>query len=196
MSVFDISLSLWLPVGKIQERRGDEIMFISESSESLLATALKLQANIANEENFLQVHGALHNGKVLKRADSYYGSAINLVSRIAAKAAPGTFWCSDDFIDSIGDRSVCSFMPMGSHSFKNMARKTEVYEIQVEKSHVHAIDPVCRMIIADRKNAFYSPDYAGHYFCSTQCLVMFRKNQIYPGQPDHQSGYKMSLFLN
>ncbi len=68
---------------RIHERTGDEIMFISDSLDSLLETALKLEANTVCEENFLLVHGGLHFGKVLKRADNYFGSAINLTSRIA-----------------------------------------------------------------------------------------------------------------
>ena len=161
---------------RIHERRGDEIMFVSDSSETLLATALKLQANIASEENFLQVHGGLHFGKVLERADSYFGSSVNLVARIASKAAAGTFWCSDDFIDSIEDKSVCTFLSKGNHTFKNIKEKTEVFELQVDQLNCHSIDPVCRMVIQDCQNAFYSSDEAGHYFCSDQCLAIYRKN--------------------
>lgn len=75
----------------IHERRGDEIMVVSDSPGSLLATALKLKANTVAEENFLQVHGGLHFGNVLQRADSYFGSAINLASRIAASGSIITY---------------------------------------------------------------------------------------------------------
>lgn len=162
----------------IHERRGDEIMVISDSPESLLATALKLQANTACEENFLQVHGGLHFGKVLHRANNYFGSTINLVSRIAAKAAPGTFWCSVDFKESLEDTSVCGFLSKGHHMFKNITGYKEVFELQAERPNTSLIDPVCRMLIIDRQKAIYSTDNAGHYFCSSQCAEIYRDNYI------------------
>ena len=161
---------------KIHERTGDEIMFISNSPDSLLATALKLEARSAHEDNFLLLHGGLHFGKVLKRAGNYFGSAINMASRIAAKAAPGTFWCSDDFVDSIVDKSICAFLSKGNHQFKNITEEREVFELGIGKINTNYIDPVCRMIIVNRQKAIYHPNEGGHYFCSSHCLGIYQKN--------------------
>ncbi|WP_153799490.1 adenylate/guanylate cyclase domain-containing protein [Foetidibacter luteolus] len=180
----------------IHERRGDEIMFVSDCPEMLLATALKLEANTVCEENFLQVHGGLHFGKVLKRADSYFGSAINLASRIAAKASPGTFWCSDDFIGSIEDKSVCGFLSKGNHTFKNISGAKEVFELQVERLSSSSIDPVCRMLIVDRQKAIYSPDNAGHYFCSAQCAELYHASHSFRQAFLGNSNYQISQAFN
>ncbi|MCG7858664.1 adenylate/guanylate cyclase domain-containing protein [Flavihumibacter sediminis] len=161
---------------RIHERRGDEIMFVSDSPETLLETALNLEAKTAREENFLQVHGGLHFGTILKRAGSYFGSTINLVARIAAKASPGTFWCSDDFIESIENKSVCNFLSKGNHKFKNIKEEKEVFEIRVDRPENITVDPVCRMVIVDHQNAIYYPHPTGHYFCSSQCLAIYRNN--------------------
>lgn len=161
---------------KLHQRTGDEIMFVSESPDSLLATALKLEANTAREENFLQVHGGLHFGKVLKRADSYFGSAVNLVSRIAAKAVAGTFWCSDEFVNSITDRSVCTFKSKGSYLFKNIKEEKEVFELSTKKIKTSYIDPVCRMLILNPNNATQHPNESELYFCSSHCLELYQGN--------------------
>ena len=76
---------------RLTERTGDEVMIVSASPDHLLASAYMIMKTTANEDNFLQVHGGLHFGKLLKRRTSYFGSALNLTSRIAAKADPGTF---------------------------------------------------------------------------------------------------------
>lgn len=161
---------------KMHERTGDEIMFISDSPDSLLETALKLEANTVCEENFLLVHGALHFGKVLKRANNYFGSAINLVSRIAAKAVPGTFWCSDDFVGSIKDKSICQFISKGNHAFKNITDEKEVFELSIERIKTNYVDPVCRMLIINLQNAIHHPNNDGLYFCSSQCLEIHEEN--------------------
>lgn len=162
---------------RIHERRGDEIMFVADSPEALLATAIQLEANIVYEDNFLQVHGGLHYGKVFLRADSYFGAAINMASRIAGKATPGTFWCSDDFINAIPHKTEYSFIAKGNHFFKNSKAEVAVFELQVDRIHRHAVDPVCRMIIADHQHAFYDGDRSGHYFCSSECLGIYQQNQ-------------------
>jgi adenylate cyclase len=158
---------------KLHQRTGDEIMFISDSPDHLLATALKLEAAAASEENFLQVHGGLHFGKVLKRADSYFGSAINLVSRIAAKATAGTFWCSDEFVQSVTGQTACSFTSKGNYHFKNINSGKEVFEVSSNTKQPDYIDPVCRMLILDTEKATPHPADNELYFCSEQCLRLY-----------------------
>src|SRR3954469_20704154 len=80
----------------LQERVGDEVMIISTSADDLLATAELLLQTTLEQYNFLQVHGGLHYGKLLKRNNSYFGSALNLTSRIASQANAGTFLCSEE----------------------------------------------------------------------------------------------------
>src|SRR5689334_2755708 len=58
----------------LYERTGDEVMIVSHSPDSLLVSAFNIMKATALEHNFLQVHGGLHYGKLLKRRNSYFGS--------------------------------------------------------------------------------------------------------------------------
>ncbi|MGZ8557831.1 MAG: adenylate/guanylate cyclase domain-containing protein [Chitinophagaceae bacterium] len=158
---------------KIHERTGDEIMIVSESPDFLLATALMIGKNISNEENFLQVHGGLHYGKVLKRANSYFGSSINLTSRIAAKANAGTFRCSEEYMNALSDKSLFKLTSKGNHFFKNISKEKEVFELCIEERKIFYIDPVCRMLILDPQNAIQHPNEGDQYFCSSDCLEIY-----------------------
>ena len=160
---------------QLHQRTGDEIMFVSDSPDFLLATALKLEANTASEENFLQVHGGLHFGKVLKRAGNYFGSALNLVSRIAAKSVAGTFCCSEEFVASLADKFVCTFKSKGHHHFKNITEEKEIFELGIEKITTSYIDPVCRMLILNPQNATHHPGKNEIYFCSSACLELYQE---------------------
>ena len=161
---------------RLHERVGDEIIIVSASPDDLLATALMIGSYTSNEENFLQVHGGLHYGKVLKRGNSFFGSAINLTSRIAAKAKAGTFLCSDEYVNALTDRSAFSLTSKGHHSFKNVNKEKEVFEVDFEIKNGSYIDPVCRMLILDPQNAIYHPNEDEIYFCSSQCLELYREN--------------------
>ena len=161
----------------LQERTGDEIMIVSTTPDFLLATAVRIINTTSNEHNFLQVHGGLHYGKVLKRRESYFGSTINLTSRIAGKASPGTFWCSEEFIEALSNKSHVKLQSMGMHSFKNITGSMELYELSVENTNTVFIDSICRMLILDTKKALKHPTLENVYFCSFTCLDIFLKNQ-------------------
>ena len=158
---------------KLHERTGDEIMIVSASPDFLLATALMIGKNISNEENFLQVHGGLHYGKVLKRANSYFGSAINLTSRIAAKASAGTYWCSEEYVNALSDKSMFTLISKGNHLFKNISEEKEIFELCIEDRKTFYIDPVCRMLILDPQIAIPHPNEGDQYFCSPDCLKIY-----------------------
>jgi adenylate cyclase len=158
---------------KIHERTGDEIMFISDSPDFLLATALMIGRHAAKEQNFLQIHGGLHYGKVLKRGNSYFGSAINLTSRIASKAKAGTFWCSDEYVNALTDKAAFSLTSQGNQTFKNVNKEKEVFEVDIQTNIEFHIDPVCRMIILDPKTAATYPGKGEIYFCSRGCKEIY-----------------------
>jgi class 3 adenylate cyclase/YHS domain-containing protein len=158
---------------ELKERTGDEVMIVSASADFLLSTAFMLMKHTSREDNFLQVHGGLHYGKVLKRNGSYFGSAINLTSRIAAKASPGTFWCSDDFLEAVTDISTFALEPKGKHRFKNMAEEKDIAELVNPKAISFIVDPVCRMLILDKAAAIQHPERPEVFFCSEACLQTF-----------------------
>lgn len=162
---------------RMHQRTGDEIMFVSEAPDDLLATALKLAAYTGREEYFLQVHGGLHMGKALHRDGNYFGTAINLAARIAAKASPGTFWCSDDFVQSVSREPGCSFVQKGRQQFKNINGEKEVFELHIATTREHVIDPVCRMLILHPEKALRHQVEKEHYFCSAHCLHLYTANR-------------------
>jgi class 3 adenylate cyclase/YHS domain-containing protein len=162
---------------KLKERTGDEVMIVSSCADHLLTTAIMIMKNTSNEDNFLQVHGGLHYGTVLKRNNSYFGSTINLTARIAAEADPGSFLCSADFIDALNNKSVCTFLSKGNYRFKNVNQEKEVSEIVNKDANLLAIDPTCKMLILDKSIAIRHPEKADLFFCSQTCLDIFEKYQ-------------------
>lgn len=163
---------------KLNERTGDEVMIVSKSPDHLLASANMIMKKTSTEDNFLQVHGGLHYGKVLKRRNSYFGAAINLTSRIAAKANPGTFWCSEEYANSLSDNLLINLESKGRHSFKNISDHTEIYELKGEGKNPFFIDTVCRMLILNTDKAIKHPTNEDMFFCSPACLDVYIKKHL------------------
>ncbi|HYV92393.1 MAG TPA: adenylate/guanylate cyclase domain-containing protein [Chitinophagales bacterium] len=161
----------------LHSRTGDEVVIISGSVDHLIATAIMLLQNTSVENNFLQVHGGLHYGKILKRNENYFGTTINLASRIASKANPGTFWCSMDYINALENKSGFTFHPRGKHSFKNLSEENEIFELVISDPKSFHIDPVCRMLINEKENAIPHPEEQNIFFCSQHCFDIYTKNK-------------------
>ena len=161
---------------KIHERTGDEIMIVSSSPDFLLATAFMIEGHTSVEDHFLQLHGGLHFGKVLMRNNSYFGSAINLTSRIASRAKAGSFWCSLEFVSALTGKSAYIMESRGVQSFKNISKGSEVFEANFKNKRRLFIDPVCSMQLVDLQNAISSPNDDSLYFCSSHCLDLYITN--------------------
>ena len=155
----------------IHERVGDEVMIISSSADNLAATAAILLNNIFDKAHFLQLHGGLHTGILLKRNNSFFGSSLNVASRIAAKASPGTFLCSDIFFNSLSDKNKIAFALKGRYEFKNVKNEMELYEFLLQSDKKFFIDPVCRMLV--RNTGVPHPTNTELFFCSAECLNAF-----------------------
>jgi adenylate cyclase len=163
---------------KLHQRVGDEVMIVSTSADQLISTAIMLLQNCSKEHHFLQVHGGLHYGKVLKRNNHYFGSPVNLTSRIANKATKGTFWCSSGFMNVLSNPGAFTFSSKEKQSFKNISEEIDVFELMIENSNSFHIDPVCRMLIHKKENATPHPYEQNIFFCSNDCLDIYIRNKI------------------
>jgi YHS domain-containing protein len=115
--------------------------------------------------------------KVLKRNNSYFGSAINVTARIAAKASPGTFWSSKEFINALTDKSLFKFQSKGQHRLKNISEEKEIVELVDKQSDLVFVDPVCKMLILNKSIAKQHPEKREVFFCSQACLDIFKTRQ-------------------
>lgn len=163
---------------KLHQRVGDEVMIVSGSPDDLINTAIMLVQNCSKENYFLQLHGGLHYGKVLKRNDHYFGSPVNFTSRIAGKASKGTFWCSSEFINQLTNRTEFAFSSKGKPVFKNVSEEIDVFELTVENNNSLYIDPICRMLLQNKGLATPHPYDENIFFCSSDCLEIYTKAKI------------------
>jgi adenylate cyclase len=161
----------------LQERVGDEVMIVSDSPGNLLSTAVVLLNTVLQQYKFLHVHGALHYGKVLKRNNSFFGSALNLTSRIASQAKPGQFLCSNDFLDVLADKKTYSFNSLGRYNFKNVSKEKEIFEMITGDAHNLHVDPICRMLLNADEEHISHPTSAGIFFCSMNCREIYLKKE-------------------
>ena len=108
---------------------------------------------------------------------SYFGTTINLASRIASKANPGTFWCSMEYVKMLNNKSEFALHSKGQHSFKNLSEENELFELVVDDPRLFHIDPVCRMLINEKEHAIPHPEESNILFCSQHCFDTYIRKQ-------------------
>ena len=160
----------------VLERVGDEIVFAITDAASIVKTALRLVKLIEAEPFFPTVHAGIHAGKVFEQEGRYYGSALNIASRVASHARGCQILCTKIAVEMAGKIDAIKYRAIGDVNFKNIFEPIALFEIITDcrKLEVNIEDPVCRMIVnpnsAAAQLAFNGKQY---YFCSFECAQKF-----------------------
>jgi adenylate cyclase len=97
---------------------GDEVMFVSTDANSACQAASALMAGFETGDERVVPRGGLAFGPVLVRGGDYYGSVVNLASRLVDEAVPGELLVTSDVTAAACD---CSFEPAGRRMVKGFA---------------------------------------------------------------------------
>jgi adenylate cyclase len=89
--------------GRVVKVIGDEVMFVAYQPETATEIGLRLAERFIDDELVPDVRVGLSYGPALAREGDFLGSTVNLASRIAAHAYPGTVLISDELRDEISD---------------------------------------------------------------------------------------------
>jgi adenylate cyclase len=82
--------------GRLVKMIGDEAMFVAERPGAGVAVAVRLAELYADDELLSDVRVGLALGPVLAQDGDYFGPVVNLASRIAQLAYPGTVLAADE----------------------------------------------------------------------------------------------------
>jgi len=167
------------PPGQIQELIGDCAFLVFPDPFVAIDALSDLYKVIANRASFPIVRTGLHHGSALLRENRYFGSTVNLTSRVTAQAKGGQILGTKqvvDFLSQAGSSNI-EVEHQGSVSLKNFPQPVDLYEILLSGfTHEYAIDPVCKMQV-DKRQAVGELQFNGdkYWFCSLSCVERFSK---------------------
>jgi len=99
--------------GRLVKLIGDEVMFAAVGADESVQIAVELMS--AFSERGVQPHAGVSHGDVIGRGGDYYGTVVNLASRIAALAVPGELLVDDTTAAAAGTHT---FEPAGRRLIK------------------------------------------------------------------------------
>jgi adenylate cyclase len=112
---------------------GDAVMFVSTDAAALLAAALELLA-VAEKEDIPQLRVGLAAGSAVRRAGDWFGSPVNLASRVTAAARPGSVLVAESAREAIGDRDDVTWSFAGGRHLKGIKGEVKLFRARTAGS--------------------------------------------------------------
>jgi adenylate cyclase len=161
---------------RLVDQVGDEVLIVSADAATILRTAIRLCNTIEQEPFFPTIHAGIHAGKVLEQNGRYFGTALNLASRVAAHARGGQILCTEQVVQRAGGLDNLEFRSLGKFRFKNIRDEVSIVEVTsgCQENEAKVLDPVCHMRV-ERHTAPARLPFEGrtYYFCSLDCAKAF-----------------------
>jgi adenylate cyclase len=178
---------------------GDEVMIRATDP----ATAIRLGTAIVDQ---LAFHGSppvrigMHSGPAIHRDDDWFGSTVNVASRVADAAKPGEVLLTEATRSALGEVDGFELEERGARYLKNVPELVPVYGVAIPgPSDPLEIDPVCRMAVAvGQANSATKRRGITYYFCSPECRRQFdadprRYVALSPGARAARRGFLINL---
>jgi len=114
------------PPVRLVKTIGDAAMLASPEPVPLVESVLDLVAAAERAgEEFPQLHGGAAFGPALSRSGDWYGRPVNVASRIADIAEPGTVAVTQEVCEAAGD--ICTWVSVGTRELKGVEGAIEVF---------------------------------------------------------------------
>ena len=112
--------------GRIVKHIGDEVMFVAVDANAGCAIAHDITAAYSED---IEPRGGVAFGDVITRHGDYYGTVVNLASRLAELAVPGEVLVNEAVASSAGNRFA--FRPAGRRLLKGFDAPLEVFSLDM-----------------------------------------------------------------
>jgi adenylate cyclase len=109
---------------------GDAVMFVSRNTTALVDAVLNLDAAAAADGQLPQLRVGVAYGSAVSRAGDWFGSPINLASRVTSAARPGAVLVSEAAREEVGEDSRFRWSFAGARRLKGVGGETKLYRVR------------------------------------------------------------------
>jgi adenylate cyclase len=106
---------------------GDEVMLVSSDPAAMLEAMLDLLDATESDEDFPRLRVGLATGMAVSRAGDWFGSSVNLASRVTGAARPGAVLVSESTHDAIGEDGRVAWSFAGGKRLKNIKDEVKLF---------------------------------------------------------------------
>jgi adenylate cyclase len=165
--------------GEVIKTIGDAVMVRHGDPSEAVRLGLTAAHDVMAGHGFPAVRVGMHHGPAIAREGDWFGATVNLAARVAAVAAGGEVLVTDAVRDGALGLEGVEFQCRGHHRMRNVAVPIPLFAaVPDERSdEAHHIDPVCRMLVAEGREAGTLRHREALYrFCSLDCARQFLRD--------------------
>jgi adenylate cyclase len=123
----DLARDVAVPPVRFIKTIGDAVMFVCTDPAPLLDAVLKLVEITDGDNDFPRLRAGIASGSAVSRAGDWFGSPVNLASRVTAAARPGAVLAAESTRDELGDDAGFSWSFAGARHLKGFKGDTKLF---------------------------------------------------------------------
>lgn len=108
---------------------GDAVMLVCFDPARLLEAVLGL-ADAAAATGLPRLRIGVASGCAISRAGDWFGSPVNLASRVSAAARPGTVTVAESAREAVGDAAGFDWSPVGTRRLKGVSSEMKLFRVR------------------------------------------------------------------
>ena len=156
---------------------GDAVLLRVADPVDAIHVAARIVGELGARDRALGVCVGMDTGTAVERGGDWFGSAVNIASRVADLATSGEVLMTAATRNAVAGAVLPGqLQARGEHEFKNLPEPLAVFALVPPGDQTALpIDPVCRMAVApESAPERLEHEGAAYYFCSMECADAFR----------------------
>jgi adenylate cyclase len=109
---------------------GDAVMFVCTDPAPLLDAILKLVETTDTDNDFPRLRAGVASGMAVSRAGDWFGSPVNVASRVTGVARPGAVLVADSVRESVGEAVGFSWSFVGARHLKGIRGELKLFRVR------------------------------------------------------------------
>lgn len=109
---------------------GDAVMFVCPDPQPLLDVVVKLVEVVDSDNDFPRLRAGVASGMAVSRAGDWFGSPVNVASRVTSVARAGTVLVADSVWDVVEERGEFSGSFAGARRLKGIKGEVKLFRVR------------------------------------------------------------------
>jgi adenylate cyclase len=123
----DLARDVAAPPVRFIKTIGDAAMFVCAEPAPLLDAVLKLVEITEGDNDFPRLRAGIASGPAVCRAGDWFGSPVNMASRVTAASRPGAVLAAESVRDELGDAAGFSWSFAGARHLKGIKGEPKLF---------------------------------------------------------------------
>lgn len=125
-----LARDITVPPVRFVKTIGDAVMFVCPDPLPMLDVVVKLVDAVDSDNDFPRLRAGVASGMAVSRAGDWFGSPVNVASRVTAVARPGTVLAADSVWETIGDSGEFQGSFAGARRLKGIKNEVKLFRIR------------------------------------------------------------------